>query len=117
MPAKLSEYKAKRDFSKTVEPSGSRKIRPSKVGRFVIQKHAATRLHYDLRLELDGVFKSVTRGPSLSTRDRRLAVEVGDHPLDYGGGAAQLWDRGHWQPMGDRPAAEQLRRGKLDFCR
>ena len=74
MPAKLSEYKAKRDFSRTAEPNGSLKVRPSKVGRFVIQKHAATRLHYDLRLELDGVFKSwaVTKGPSLNTRDRRL---------------------------------------------
>ena len=129
MPAKLSEYKAKRDFAKTAEPSGSLEVRPSKVGRFVIQKHAATRLHYDLRLELNGVFKSwaVTKGPSLSTRDRRLAVEVEDHPLDYGdfegtipkgqygGGTVQLWDRGHWQPVGDRPAEEQLRRGKLDF--
>jgi len=129
MPAKLSEYKAKRDFSRTAEPSGNLKVRPSKVGRFVIQKHAATRLHYDLRLELDGVFKSwaVTKGPSLRTRDRRLAVEVEDHPLDYGdfegtipkgqygGGTVQLWDRGHWQPMGDRSAQEQLRRGKLDF--
>jgi DNA ligase D-like protein (predicted 3'-phosphoesterase) len=108
MASKLSEYKAKRDFSKTAEPSGSHKVRPSNVRRFVIQKHVATRLHYDLRLELDGVLKSwsVTKGPSFSTRDRRLAVEVEDHPLDYGdfegtipkgqygGGTVQLWDRG-----------------------
>ena len=112
MASKLSEYKAKRDFRKIVEPSGSHKVRSSNVLRFVIQKHVATRLHYDLRLELDGVLKSwsVTKGPSLSTRDRRLAVEVEDHPLDYGdfegtipkgqygGGTVQLWDRGHWQP-------------------
>jgi bifunctional non-homologous end joining protein LigD len=129
MASKLSEYKAKRDFRKTVEPSGSHKVRSSNVLRFVIQKHVATRLHYDLRLELDGVLKSwsVTKGPSLSTRDRRLAVEVEDHPLDYGdfegtipkgqygSGTVQLWDRGHWQPIGDRTAEDQLRRGKLDF--
>jgi bifunctional non-homologous end joining protein LigD len=129
MATKLVEYKAKRDFSKTAEPSGRQKVCPSKIRRFVIQKHAATRLHYDLRLELDGVFKSwaVTKGPSLSTRDRRLAVEVEDHPLDYGdfegtipkgqygGGTVQLWDRGHWQPMGNWTAEDQLRRGKLDF--
>jgi bifunctional non-homologous end joining protein LigD len=86
MATKLSQYKAKRDFSKTAEPSGQLEVTPSRVNRFVIQKHAAKRLHYDLRLELDGVFKSwaVTKGPSLDPHDRRLAVEVEDHPLDYG---------------------------------
>ena len=72
----LSRYRSKRDFSKTAEPSGEVTVAPSPRLRFVIQKHAATRLHYDLRLELDGVFKSwaVTRGPSLDPHDKRLAV-------------------------------------------
>ena len=83
---KLSPYQAKRDFSKTVEPSGENAVARSEVRRFVIQKHAATRLHYDFRLELDGVLKSwaVTKGPSIDPHDKRLAVEVEDHPLDYG---------------------------------
>ncbi len=80
----LSAYKNKRDFRSTREPRGKTHVMPSKRPRFAIQKHDATRLHYDLRLELDGVFKSwaVTRGPSLDPRDKRLAVEVEDHPLD-----------------------------------
>src|ERR1051325_8443824 len=108
---KLSTYRKKRDFGKTAEPSGEVKVAPARQRRFVIQKHAATRLHYDLRLEFDGVFKSwaVTRGPSLDPRDKRLAVEVEDHPLDYGdfegtipeseygGGTVMLWDRGIWE--------------------
>src|SRR5579862_3991081 len=112
---KLSRYRSKRDFTRTAEPSGSARIPKSVRLRFVIQKHAARRLHYDLRLELDGVFKSwaVTRGPSLDPADKRLAVEVEDHPLDYGdfegtiptgeygGGTVQLWDRGYWEPIGD----------------
>src|SRR2546430_5004733 len=123
---KLSKYRAKRDFSKTAEPSGQTKIAASNRRRFIVQKHAATRLHYDLRLELDGVFKSwaVTRGPSLDPHDKRLAVEVEDHPLDYGdfdgtipdseygGGTVQLWDRGHWES--DDPE-RGFKKGDLKF--
>ncbi len=123
---KLSTYRKKRDFEKTAEPSGEAKAAPSKRRRFVIQKHAATRLHYDFRLEWDGVFKSwaVTRGPSLDPHDKRLAVEVEDHPLDYGdfegtipkgqygGGTVQLWDRGYWDS--DDPDAG-FKKGDLKF--
>ena len=82
----LAPYREKRDFSKTAEPRGEREVVASDRLRFVVQKHAARRLHFDLRLELDGVFKSwaVTRGPSNDPADKRLAVEVEDHPLDYG---------------------------------
>ncbi|AZO41427.1 DNA ligase D [Mesorhizobium sp. M7D.F.Ca.US.005.01.1.1] len=125
----LSTYRAKRDFTKTKEPSGERSIAKSNRLRFVIQKHAATRLHYDLRLELDGVFKSwaVTKGPSLDPQDKRLAVQVEDHPLDYGdfegtipkgqygGGTVQLWDRGYWQPEGSMPPEQALEKGDLKF--
>lgn len=117
--SKLTVYQAKRDFTRTVEPSGKAAVAPSERLRYVIQKHAARSLHYDLRLELDGVLKSwaVTRGPSLDPRDKRLAVEVEDHPLDYGdfegtipagqygGGTVQLWDRGYWAPEGGTAAA------------
>lgn len=126
---KLSTYRDKRDFAKTAEPSGKLQVTTSKQLRYVIQKHAATRLHFDLRLELDGVFRSwaVTRGPSVNPQDKRLAVEVEDHPLDYGdfegtipkgqygGGTVQLWDRGYWQPEGDTSPQEQLEKGELKF--
>jgi bifunctional non-homologous end joining protein LigD len=122
----LTTYRKKRDFEKTAEPSGDGKVAPSKQRRFVIQKHDATRLHYDLRLEFDGVFKSwaITRGPSLDPHDKRLAVEVEDHPLDYGdfegtipegqygGGIVQLWDRGTWES--DDPE-RGFKKGDLKF--
>jgi len=122
---KLSLYRQKRDFTKTVEPSGKAAIAAAEYPRFVIQKHAATRLHYDLRLEVDGVFKSwaVTKGPSLDPADKRLAVETEDHPLEYGdfegtipkgeygGGSVMLWDRGFWAADGDPATA--LRKGEL----
>jgi bifunctional non-homologous end joining protein LigD len=129
MADKLSKYRAKRDFNNTGEPSGEAHIRSSNRQRFVIQKHDATRLHYDLRLELDGVFKSwaVTKGPSLDPHDKRLAVEVEDHPLDYGdfegtipkgqygGGTVMLWDRGYWEPEGRKSPEEALKKGDLKF--
>src|SRR5580658_10154384 len=125
----LASYRKKRDFSKTAEPSGERAVARSKRLRFVVQKHAARRLHYDLRLELDGVFKSwaVTRGPSDNPADKRLAVEVEDHPLDYGdfegtipageygGGTVMLWDRGFWIPEGAKSTEDALQAGDLKF--
>ena len=123
----LSTYRAKRDFDRTEEPSGKAAVAAANQLRFVVQRHDATRLHYDFRLELDGVFKSwaITRGPSLDPHDKRLAVEVEDHPLDYGdfegtipkgqygGGTVQLWDRGYWLPEGDPHAG--LKKGDLKF--
>ncbi len=121
----LERYRHKRDFAQTPEPRGRGDISPG--NRFVIHKHAATRLHYDLRLELAGALKSwaVPKGPSLSPADKRLAVEVEDHPLEYvdfegiipegqyGAGAVIVWDRGSWQAKGD--PHEGYARGKLDF--
>src|SRR5271163_4256366 len=126
---KLSTYVSKRDFAKTSEPSGEKQVAPANRRRFVIQKHDARRLHYDLRLELDGVFKSwaVTRGPSLDPHEKRLAVEVEDHPLDYGdfegtipkgqygGGTVMLWDRGYWEPEGKRSPEQALAKGDFKF--
>ena len=127
--AKLAKYRAKRDFSRTAEPSGDAAAPASARLRFVVQKHAASRLHYDFRLEVDGVFKSwaVTRGPSLDPADKRLAVEVEDHPLDYGdfegtipkgqygGGTVMLWDRGYWAPEDGSDPAKALKKGELKF--
>jgi bifunctional non-homologous end joining protein LigD len=121
----LDAYRKKRDFSKTPEPAP--KAGKAKGQAFVIQKHDATRLHYDLRLELDGVMKSwaVTRGPSLVPGDKRLAVETEDHPIaynsfegiipkdQYGGGTVMVWDRGSWQPEFD--PHKGLKKGHLEF--
>jgi bifunctional non-homologous end joining protein LigD len=127
--AKLKKYRAMRDFKKTAEPSGDRAVEPAANLRYVVQKHAATRLHYDFRLELGGVFKSwaVTKGPSLNPRDKRLAVQTEDHPLDYGdfegtipkgeygGGTVMLWDRGYWTPVETKDPEKALSKGELKF--
>jgi bifunctional non-homologous end joining protein LigD len=121
----LETYRKKRKFNVTAEPRGHKGRRGG--DRFVIQKHAARRLHYDLRLELDGVMKSwaVTRGPSLDPGDKRLAVQVEDHPIEYntfegtipkaeyGGGTVMIWDRGRWIPQGD--PHQGYATGRLDF--
>jgi bifunctional non-homologous end joining protein LigD len=121
----LDLYRKKRKFGVTSEPRGHKARRTGDA--YVIQKHAARRLHYDLRLELDGVMKSwaVTRGPSLDPGEKRLAVQVEDHPIEYnkfegtipqgeyGGGTVMIWDRGHWTPEGD--PHKGLAKGHLDF--
>lgn len=124
----LEEYRGKRDFSLTPEPQAkhARRAAGGKLS-FVVQKHDATRLHFDFRLEWDGVLKSwaVTRGPSLDPTEKRLAVRTEDHPLaygefegvippkQYGGGTVMLWDHGHWEPEND--PEEGLKEGKLSF--
>ena len=127
MAEKLAAYRAKRDPKKTAEPFGEGEVLPSDRLRFVIQKHDATRLHYDFRLEHEGVMLSwaVTKGPSLDPKERRLAVEVEPHPLDYGdfegtipqgeygGGTVMLWDRGFWAPEPGTTIEEGLRKGDL----
>lgn len=123
----LAAYNAKRDFSKTAEPAG-KPVESSQRHRFVVQKHDATRLHWDFRLEVDGVLKSwaVTRGPSPDPQDKRLAVRTEDHPLayadfegtipqgEYGGGTVMLWDRGTWAPVAGK-SAKDLEKGHLHF--
>ncbi len=123
----LAPYNAKRDFKKTREPKG---IRGRASGnRFIVQKHDATRLHYDFRLELDGVLKSwaVTKGPSLDPEDKRLAVRTEDHPLaygdfegtipeeEYGGGTVMLWDDGTWESIPGKDPSKTLEEGHLHF--
>jgi bifunctional non-homologous end joining protein LigD len=127
----LKEYRAKRDFRATPEPQGTKhreKDKPAaKGGAFIVQQHAARRLHYDLRLELNGVLASwaVPKGPCFDPREKRLAVQVEDHPLEYGqfegtipkgeygGGTVMLWDRGEWTPITD--PKELYTEGKLKF--
>ena len=134
----LSEYRRKRDFSRTAEPSGDDSSgspsSPASATRplaFVIQKHAASHLHFDFRLELDGVMKSwaVPKGPSLDTTVRRLAMEVEDHPMSYnsfegtipkgqyGGGTVMLWDRGHYLPSDGKIESlrKGMKKGRLDI--
>jgi bifunctional non-homologous end joining protein LigD len=124
----LQQYYRKRDFKKTAEPRGQVHKPHKGGGRFVIQKHAASRLHYDFRLEMEGVLRSwaVPKGPSLDTRDKRLAVQVEDHPIEYGtfegiipqgeygGGTVMLWDHGDWIPKSDNPVAD-WHKGTLKF--
>ena len=130
---KLAEYRRKRDFNRTREPEGGKRTRSPRLA-YVIQKHAASRLHYDLRLELDGVMKSwaVPKGPSLDPAVKRLAIHVEDHPIEYnafegtipageyGGGTVMIWDYGTYTAAtsGDDPAAvlrEGYAKGDLKF--
>ncbi|MHA0316786.1 DNA ligase D [Sphingomonas melonis] len=122
----LARYNAKRDFAKTAEPAGT--LAPGNGNSFIVQKHDATRLHWDFRLEADGVLKSwaVTRGPSLDPDEKRLAVRTEDHPLsyatfegtipegEYGGGTVMLWDRGTWAPVAGK-SAKDIDKGHLHF--
>lgn len=124
-PDPLQTYNAKRDFSKTAEPAG---VRDAKAGHlFIVQKHDATRLHWDFRLEMEGVLKSwaVTRGPSLDPDDKRLAVRTEDHPMsyagfegtipkgEYGGGTVMLWDAGTWEAVGGKDPTKTIEEGHV----
>ncbi|MES3151170.1 DNA ligase D [Sphingomonas faeni] len=125
-PDPLALYNSKRNFTKTAEPAGT--LAPDNGNSFMVQKHDATRLHWDFRLEIDGVLKSwaVTRGPSLDPNEKRLAVRTEDHPLsyatfegtipagEYGGGTVMLWDRGTWSPIKGK-SAKDLDKGHLHF--
>jgi bifunctional non-homologous end joining protein LigD len=125
----LEEYASKRRFEKTPEPPPDEGKSKGPANRFCVQRHDATRLHYDFRLEIDGVLKSwaVPKGPSLDPGQRHLAAMVEDHPIEYGdfegnipagnygGGSVMLWDRGTFDLLGDVPALDQIARGDLKF--
>ncbi len=125
----LATYNRKRDFARTAEPAGKLAAKRAKDRIFMVQKHDATRLHYDFRLELEGTLKSwaVTRGPSLDPADNRLAVRTEDHPMsyatfegtipkgEYGGGTVMLWDRGTWAPLPGKDPVKTLQEGHLHF--
>jgi DNA ligase D-like protein (predicted 3'-phosphoesterase) len=127
--AGLDRYRSKRDFASTPEPAGTAAAAdPAAAAQFVVQKHAASSLHYDFRLEAGGVLKSwaVPKGPSTDPRVKRLAVEVEDHPLDYatfegvigsgyGAGRVIVWDAGSYRQIGDGPVEEALERGHLSI--
>jgi bifunctional non-homologous end joining protein LigD len=126
----LKDYVRKRNFEETPEPA-PREIVPKEktTGRYFVQRHDATRLHYDFRLEIDGTLKSwaVPKGPTLVPLHKSLAMMVEDHPIDYGdfegnipegnygAGSVMLWDKGHFELLGDMPAAAQIKRGDLKF--
>jgi len=132
VPTLLEEYRRKRDFRRTPEPRGKTRQRPDNGLVFVVQKHAASRLHYDLRLEVDGVLKSwaIPKGPSMNTRDKRLAVPTEDHPLEYrnfegiipegeyGAGRVIVWDAGTFRNITKRdgqpvPLDQAIENGQL----